>query len=577
MSPLMALLRATHCRSTHHYFALDALRMVQTEAGERLRSLLLHYNEKYLDGAKAPDTRFRDFHNHVIHVNQNYFGGAPRLAMTWYDRALQNLATDRGEDAAYAMGILSHYFTDPLMPLHTAQSDKESAVHRPMEWSIFKAYDRILKCWTEDDLRLVFQLGDGDAWLSEAMLKGARFANRSYERLIRDYDMAHAASHPDACLNRDSIQTLAELFGLAITGLARLIERAADDAEALRSRPLPSMNSWSTTILAVLQIPEQLWKRHCTSREEIAAIEAIIAEYQLTGTVKDNLPDEIYIKQRVMEVREREIRWSSEHAARLESKKHKPAEIVSFPTESAASTSSIKPDTAIQDSVSIKKPAVQTLEKVADALAASTTDVQQQVVASQVTNQEPVVAPESLVSEVDTGVDAAPISIPFASSAAVRAKREPSQDLSGQGMRLRRSDPLEKAPSIGSKTAAAFSTIHITTVGEFLDAEPIAVARKLKKSWIGEATVRDWQDQSLLMCQIPGLLARDTQLLVGIGCRDLHAIATYEPATLHSLLVRYANTTAGQRILRDGTPPDQASVQRWVTFCAAGVNRRMAA
>ncbi len=184
MSPLMALLRATHCRSTHHYFALDALRMVQTEAGERLRSILLHYHEKYLDGAKAPDTRFRDFHNHVIHVKQNYFGGAPRLAMTWYDRVLQNLTTDRGEDAAYAMGILSHYFTDPLMPLHTSQSDKEAAVHRPMEWSIFKAYDRILKCWTQDDLRLVFQLGDGDAWLSEAMLKRRSFC----QSFLRAFD-----------------------------------------------------------------------------------------------------------------------------------------------------------------------------------------------------------------------------------------------------------------------------------------------------------------------------------------------------------------------------------------------------
>ncbi len=182
------------------------------------------------------------------------------------------------------------------------------------------------------------------------------------------------------------------MFGLAITGLARLIERVADDAEALRSRPLPTLNSWSTTILAILQIPEQTWKRRCTTREEIGAIEAIIAEYQLTGTVKENIPDEVYIKQRVLEVQEREIRWASEHAARLQSKTHRPAAIVPFPAEAVAPTTSNK----LSES---SAPKGQTLEKVADALTASTTDSQLPMVESAAASQEPVVAPENMAND----------------------------------------------------------------------------------------------------------------------------------------------------------------------------------
>ncbi len=57
------------------------------------------------------------------------------------------------------------------------------------------------------------------------------------------------------------------------------------------------------------------------------------------------------------------------------------------------------------------------------------------------------------------------------------------------------------------------------------------------------------------MCQIPGLLARDVQLLVGIGCRDTEAIAAYNAPTLTAMLQQYASTTAGQRVLRGWLGP----------------------
>ncbi|MGV3483082.1 MAG: zinc dependent phospholipase C family protein [Planctomycetaceae bacterium] len=336
MSPLISILRGTHCRSTHHYFAIDALRLVQTDAGMRLRGLLLKHHEQYLSGATDPDTRFRDFHNHVIHVEDGYFGGATRAAMQWYDRTLRHLAAKRWEEAAYATGVLTHYFTDPLMPLHTAISERECLVHRPMEWSVFHAYDRILKHWTQDDLRLVFQLGDGEGWLGEAILKGARFSNRSYRRLVESYNADLGVEDPTAALDDEAIQIFAALFGLAITGLARLIERTASEAEDRTDELLPRVSLTMASVFAVLQIPEQLWLLRGEEKIERKTIEAIVGEYRLTGTVKRNLPTEIYIKQRVLQVRDREVAWNARRRERELARGANAAQIGSQPAPATA-------------------------------------------------------------------------------------------------------------------------------------------------------------------------------------------------------------------------------------------------
>ena len=122
MQMIFTILRATHCRSTHHYFAIDALKQLPTASAQRLGQLLLKYHDEYLDGAKSPDTRFKDSQNHVIHVSDNNWGGAAQKCQEWREVALKHLNERRWKKAAYACGVLSHYFTDPLMPLHTAQS-----------------------------------------------------------------------------------------------------------------------------------------------------------------------------------------------------------------------------------------------------------------------------------------------------------------------------------------------------------------------------------------------------------------------------------------------------------------------
>ncbi len=320
MSPLLSILRAAHCRSTHHYFALDAIPMVQTDAGKRLTSLLLHHHWRYLTGAKDPDTRFRDFQNHVIHVKDGYWGGAPRVAHKWYDRMQRYLREERYSDAAHAAGVLSHYFTDPMQPLHTEQSAREAVLHRPIEWSITKSYDAIFRDWKQDEMRVVFQISDEPGWLGEAILHGARFANRKYATMLDSYDLARGAKDPPAGLNADLRAVIAELFGLCITGWARVLERAASDAEAQRGKPLPTASLSIPTLLASVCIPARLWLRRIENKAEQLAVSQLVDEFQSTGTLKQHLPVEVDIVHRVVDIYQDEKRWKQQRQERLASK-----------------------------------------------------------------------------------------------------------------------------------------------------------------------------------------------------------------------------------------------------------------
>ncbi len=104
MDTLLTILRAAHCRSTHHFLAIDGLRHVQTDRGRELRELALRHYDRYLTGSKDPDQRFRDFHNHVVHVEDGYWGGADESAELWRKRMLESLGQKAWGDAAYALG-----------------------------------------------------------------------------------------------------------------------------------------------------------------------------------------------------------------------------------------------------------------------------------------------------------------------------------------------------------------------------------------------------------------------------------------------------------------------------------------
>jgi hypothetical protein len=496
MSFLLSVLRAAHCRSTHHFFVIDSTKYVDTVAGRRLVNLLLKHHERFLAGAKDPDDRFRDFQNHCVHVRTGYWGGAPRLAVTWYDRLRDYLVQGRYGDAAYAAGVMSHYFTDPLQPLHTAQNEREPLVHRAMEWSIRCCYDEILHRWIDDEYRVVFQLGGSETWLAEAILKGARFANHSYDRLVESYDLERGSRVPTEGLDDAAKATFAALFGLAITGLARIWERVADEAESISGRELPTTSLALEAVLATLQVPEKWIVRRIQDKREREAVQKVFDEFRRTGKLVENVPDECFVKQRVWEIYRRESAWRNRVPVN---------EILQQPDQHASETLSFVDAKRAQDN----------------------------------TRQLEVPPTHRLVT-----------------------------------VRLRREDPLVDAPSIGPKTAERFSGIGIENVGAFLDEVAESLAVRLSTRWITSKTISDWQAQAKLMCEIGGLLARDTQLLVGAGYRTTAQVQAADSDALYAAIVRYAASADGQRALRNASVPDPETVKSWTGSSAAIAGKR---
>ena len=306
---LRYVLRQMHCRNTHHRFAIDALPLVQTDAGKRLACLIVRHHKRYLTGATDPDTRICDYHNQIIHVDDGCWGGAPRVAHQWYHRLQTRLITGKYSDAAQAAGILCHYFTDILQPLHTGSTAREALVHLPIERSIYACYDEIMKRWIDDEQRVVFRLSGHPNWLASAMLHSARYAHQKYSLLVNSYRFDEGVKDPQTGLDEHSRAALAELFGLAITGWARVIERAAQDAEAVMRKPLPKASSLWPTSTAIARAPFRRWRgrvEQCLLKKKALAI---AEEYRRTGRLVKHLPHEVDIKQRVIQVRKDEANY----------------------------------------------------------------------------------------------------------------------------------------------------------------------------------------------------------------------------------------------------------------------------
>ncbi|MCG8649130.1 MAG: DUF4332 domain-containing protein, partial [Pirellulales bacterium] len=276
-------------------------------------------HDRYLTGAIDPDVRFRDFQNHVIHVNEGYWGGAPRVAHRWYDRLQRYLLEGRFGDAAHAAGVLSHYFTDVMQPLHTETCARERILHQPLECSVAESYDAIYRGWRDDEMRIVFQLSHRSQWLGEAMLHGARFAHRKRKRLLDRYAIDQAGVSPRRGLDGNSMAALSELFGLAITGLARVWERAAAEAESSAGKPLPKVSLLAASVLAGIDIPLKWSLRAVARRRRRERVRLLIDEFRRTGTLKECLPAEVDVTHRVVEVYHDELRWKQQRRERLES------------------------------------------------------------------------------------------------------------------------------------------------------------------------------------------------------------------------------------------------------------------
>jgi predicted flap endonuclease-1-like 5' DNA nuclease len=503
MSLLFRIVYAIHANGTHHKLALDALRHLTCARGERWQRLMLCHHELYLQGSKAPDNKFKDFKNHVLHVHDGYWGGAPDKAQSWYAKLLEALRRGIWPDAAYIAGVLSHYYTDPIQPFHTAQSEAENNIHRAVEWSIAKSYDELMRLAEGSGAEPEIPPADDPDWLRELVCRGAETSNRYYEKLIAHYDFNRGVVDPPAGLDAQSRLLLAELLDYAARGFAAILDRAFAEAAV---EP-PEVDLRAETVLAGLNVPLKWVTNRIADAQERRLVERMYDELTATGRVEENLPEDDRVvrdlyREEVLAPRELRQRWRRSMVASKPSAAPTPAPVRAAPAAS----------------------------------------------------REPAAPPMR--------AEPAAVVRPIAATPAAKG------NTAARKTYLALSDNVERAPAIGAKTAARLASAGIKTVADLLSSDPGALAARLDVGHISAAVVRDWQDQARLMMAVPRLRGTHSQLIVGAGYRTAQALAAAESSALLAAILRFVGTREGQRILRDGSPPDLEKILAWIASAA---------
>lgn len=564
MHLLFRILYAAHASGTHHKLALDALRFLSHPAGERWQRLTLANAKLYLEGSKAPDTEFKDFKNHVLHVGDAYWGGAPEKAQHWYGHALEAIAQADWPRAVYATGVLSHYFTDPLHPFHTAQSEAENTIHRAVEWSISRSYDTLYALGETRAADLSVAAPAGEDWLRALVCEGAEVANESYEKLIAHYDFHRGVAVPQEGLDEIARLLIARLIRRAAVGFGAVIDRLLAEAKA---EP-PEVSLTLATVVAGLQMPAKWIGKRLADAEDRRQVEAMYDELTTTGKVERTLPDD---DRMVRDLHAREVaapRRAKQLELRAERlrKVPRPAEALSSVERArrAAGPAAGAPEAEADEAKSEPRAGASVPEVKRPGLVAAAAAPP---VAPEAVKPQPKVAAEPLPEPAPAAepVSSAPAPAPRGSVPSVGVKDRSATPR----YRLAPEDAIEAAPSIGERTAERLTSAGIATVAELIAADPVDLAPRLSHPQITAGVVKAWQRQARLVCTVPGLRGTDAQLLVAAGVFDLESIATAEPEALTGKVAKIAATPDGQRLLRDMPVPDAVRVSAWIAAANA--------
>ncbi len=524
-SLLQNVIVAHRCRSTHHFMAMEALNLMNGPDADAWRDLLLVEHMSLLTGAKAPDAEFKDFRNHVLHVSEGEWGGARDAAAEWYGKSVEALRDRQWSMAAYALGVLSHYFSDPCQPFHTGQTEEEGSIHRAVEWSIAKSRAEICRRIEAKGYPDV-PAGDGPGFVSDMVLEGAKRSHPHYQTFIDHYDIHAGVKDPPAGLDDTMLDAIADLCAYATKGMAVLYERAFAEAGVKPKKVNLTLHGY----LSTLDIPVHWVAKKMDDAGDRKTVTAMYKELQETGKVIRKLPDDDKAIRRLhaRQVLRVPIKQLDAQPAKPTGARHTPRTGIAEPLSPA--------------------PA-EVIEAEPEAKAAETIPV--------TPAPKPVTAPEK--SAPDTTPETAPI--------AAGTGAEDVFIASDSGLTLD-SDVVD-APSIGPKTADRLATIGITTVADLLDANPMDSADALDTGYITAESFADWQDQTRLKMAMPSLRVHDVQILVGANIRTVEDLASTSVKELLAASMAFVETPEARRIIAGSSAPDEAEVEGWIGLAKA--------
>jgi hypothetical protein len=189
--------------ATHYFIVNNA---VDNISNESWAEAFEYYTEELLSGSVAPDVLWQDWDNHLYYPETGE-GNAPASAAYWYDLARANFSTQNWEEGFYAAGVMTHYFSDPCIPVHT---DVYWPGHDAYEDDInYNLGDLVLSSPSESIVNNVSQL----------VVDNATYSHQYYDIV---YD-AYPTNETEAIDTNSTIKSLTEnCLSMAIDGVLSL-------------------------------------------------------------------------------------------------------------------------------------------------------------------------------------------------------------------------------------------------------------------------------------------------------------------------------------------------------------------